>query len=107
MKFTEVNQDDPEENNADQLIKAMKCLILNSPELRQLIDETTEKKIMQKEFPSYFTRDQLARAWQISKKSLDRMTNEELKKLGFTRKKIGVSVRFERASIPMKDICIS
>lgn len=80
----------------DQLISILKGIILDSPELLQLIDQRAEIKMKEKEFPSCLTRDQLAKIWQISKQTVDRMTDEEIESNGFLRKKIGVAVRFER-----------
>lgn len=81
---------------AEQLISILKSIILESPELQQLIDQRAEMIIREKEFPACLTRDQLSKMWQISKQTVDRMTDEELMKEGFRRKKIGVAVRFER-----------
>lgn len=87
-----------ESSTESELIRILKSIILDSPELKQMIRSEAELIVREKEFPSCLTRVQLAKMWQISKQTIDRMTSEELRAQGFQRKKIGVAVRFERIS---------
>jgi hypothetical protein len=71
--------------------------IMQSPEMDLLIDRKVEQKVSERLVtPEYFTRDQLAGIWKVSKQTVDRMSDEALNDHGFTRIKIGNSVRFER-----------
>jgi hypothetical protein len=84
--------------NDEPIAQYLTKKVLDSQELRQLIDQRAEMMIREKEFPGLLTRAQLAKAWQISKQTIDRMTDDEIAGYGFRRKKIGVAVRFERIS---------
>ena len=84
----------------DQITQLIANEILSSPELIRLIDQRAGVIVKtSSSMPQYITRNQLAEIWQVSKQTVDRMTDEEIRDQGFTRKKIGVSVRFERKKV--------
>lgn len=71
--------------------------VIASPEFNQAIDKTIEQRLSKISRPAeYYTREQLATLWKVSKQTVDRMTIEALKEHGFSREKIGVSVRFKK-----------
>lgn len=82
----------------DILIRTLKSIILESPELKQLIDERAKQIVQNSTYEPIqdLTRKQLADLWQVSTKTLDRMTDEEILDNGYFRRKRGVAVRFER-----------
>lgn len=84
----------------DEITRLLTDRVLKSTELDNLIAERVRMEVDSRDsIPQYFTREQMASMWQITKKTVDRMTDEELHELGFTRKKIGYSVRFERLKV--------
>lgn len=74
----------------------IKNLILNSPELTHLIDARADIKLRERSMEQELTRKQLAFKWQKSVQTIDRMSDEEIKKNGYIRHKRGVGVTFER-----------
>ena len=73
--------------------------VIASPEFNQALDRTIEQRLSKLSRPAeYFTKQQLATLWKVSKQSIDRMSPNALKEHGFSREKIGVSVRFKKIS---------
>ena len=71
--------------------------VIASPEFNQALDRTIEQRLSKLSRPAeYFTKQQLATLWKVSKQSIDRMSPNALKEHGFSREKIGVSVRFKK-----------
>ena len=72
--------------------------VLESPRLQQLIDARAKQIVKDSDNkPTQdLTRKQLSDLWQVSTKTLDRMTDEEIADNGYARRKRGVAVRFER-----------
>lgn len=62
-------------------------------------DQRAEQKYLALNLSQRLTREQLSRMYQVSKDTIDRLSEEELKNLGFVKLKIGTSVRFERISM--------
>lgn len=67
--------------------------IIDSPEFSQILEEKINKIVHQHK---YYSREELAAIWKVSKQTIDRMSEESLNAQGYSRKKIGVSVRFEK-----------
>ena len=71
--------------------------VIASPEFNQALNKSVEQQLSKLSRPAeYFTKQQLATLWKISKQSVDRMSPNALKEHGFVREKIGVSVRFKK-----------
>jgi len=73
--------------------------VIASPEFNQALNKSVEQQLSKISRPAeYFTKQQLATLWKVSKQTVDRMTVQGLKDQGFSREKIGVSVRFKKIS---------
>lgn len=70
--------------------------IIDSPEFSKILEEKINRIVCQNK---YYSREELAAIWKVSKQTVDRMSEESLNAQGYSRKKIGVSVRFERLTL--------
>lgn len=71
--------------------------IITLPEFKEELNRQVEQRLNKISRPAeYLTYDQLATLWKVSKQSIDRMSPNALKEQGFSREKIGVSVRFKK-----------
>ena len=71
--------------------------IITLPEFRQELSRQVEQELSKIQRPAeYYTREQIATLWKVSKQTVDRMSPNALREQGFSREKIGVSVRFKK-----------
>lgn len=95
-----MKQYETEQPADDPIVKLLKERIYSDPELRQIIKEVFKEEFLavtaKTKSRQTLTCKQLASLWQKCTKTIYDMSDEELKDLGYIRKRIGVNVRFEK-----------
>jgi hypothetical protein len=72
--------------------------ILESDEFKSALDESV-KRYTAMVFEKRLTRDDMAKMYQISTDSVDKLSDENLSQLGWRKIKVGARVLFERIEI--------
>lgn len=79
-----------------EIAELIKKEIIQSPDFESLVQQKVNQAIScMNRNPEYYTREQLAKLWQVSRRTVDRMSDEALRDRGYCRVKIGNSVRFK------------
>lgn len=78
------------------LSEDLKKEILNWPELGQIIDQRAEEKVRILRLDKRLTPDEMADAYGVSRSTIDRLTAQELSRLGWEKIYIASLPRFQR-----------
>lgn len=74
-------------------------IVLESPEIADLIDRRAEAKYQKLSHEKRLSPDEMAEAYGVSRSTIDRLTTKELSKLGWEKIYIASLPRFQRIDI--------
>ncbi len=85
-----------ENRKEDILIQSIKSIILECPELKVLIEQVADERFKTLCFDKRLTPDEMAETYGVSRSTIDRLTKQELSKLGWQKVRIASLPRFQR-----------